>query len=102
MLPAVVAEGDVALDLSLAIECDSAGATLSAACMLHENVIAGGVIAISDLELLPVVGDAGLEGQPIAAAAEAEDRLQDDTVEPSRGARIPGPAAAAGVGRLAI
>ena len=55
--------------------------------------------AVVQLELRPLGGKAWLESQPAALEPESQQRLQDQAIHPAGRARVPGPAAAAGVRR---
>src|SRR5262249_44165782 len=58
--------------------------------------------AVDDLESGPMGRDAGVEAEPVTAAVQTEDRLEDGRVEPGGGAGVPSPAAAADVRRAAV
>src|SRR5688500_19374557 len=55
-----------------------------------------------DLVARPGARDAGIDPEPGAAQAEAQDPLDAGLVHPTRRPRVPGPAAAADVGRLGV
>src|SRR6266576_5880045 len=62
------------------------------------DVIAGAAETPDDGILGPGRGDAGIQLEARAVALEAEDALQARAVHPARGARVPRPTAAPGVG----
>src|SRR5947209_3642094 len=59
-------------------------------------------VAVFDLELAPVRGDARVEREPVAPLREPDQRFQGGAVEPRGGAGVPRPAAAADVWREAV
>src|SRR5438105_7791568 len=66
------------------------------------DVIAGAAETPDDGILGPGRGDAGIQLEAPTVALEAEDALQTRAVHPARGARVPRPTAAPGVGRVSV
>ena len=66
------------------------------------DVVHGFAVAVVDLERLPVRRQAGLEMQLVHFQAQAQQGFDDEAVHPAGRAGVPGPAAAAGVGRQGI
>src|SRR5882724_4248559 len=66
------------------------------------DVIAGAAETPDDGILGPGRGDAGIQLEARTVALEAEDALQARAVHPARGARVPRPTAAPGVGRVSV
>src|SRR5919201_4927443 len=72
--------------------------------VLHLDLVDGaGAGTVGDAIAGPRAGRAGTQDDRVSVLyPEAEDRLERDTIEPSRGARVPAPAAAALVRRLTV
>ena len=66
------------------------------------DVIDGLAVAVVHVEAGPARRRARLDAQAIDLEAEPEQRLGDQPVHPARRARVPGPAAAAGVLRVGV
>src|SRR5215470_18923090 len=99
---AVVGHRDDRLGLELVVEPDGGGARVEPLGILDGDLVGCRSKAVDDLESGPMGRDAGVEADPVTAAVQAEDRLEDGRVEPGGGAGVPGPAPATDVGRATV
>src|SRR5436309_14177449 len=85
-----------------AVELDARYSARHAAGVLDRDLIARRVVAEAELEAGPGARDARVEVKRAAPDAEAQDPLDAGAMHPARGARVPGPAAAAHVRWLGV
>src|SRR5262249_44156007 len=98
----VVAQGHDAACRRLPVHGDRPDAPAGARRVVHPDVVRGRTESVGDLIPGPAGRDARLDAERIAPDADADDRLDGPAVQPAGRARVPGPAAAAGMRRGAI
>src|SRR6185312_15704344 len=90
----------------LAVQFDARHAAANVVRILYLDVVGAGMLLaampIAELKAGPALRDARVDAQPVAAQAEAENRLQRGAIKPGGRAGVPGPAAAADVRRHRI
>ena len=89
-------DGRAAAD-GFAVDFDGLDALADVVGVEDFNFVAAGVIAEGQVIVRPVAGDAGVHEKRGSAQAKSENPFNARAVHPSRGAGVPGPAAAAGV-----
>src|SRR5579883_2220460 len=98
----IVGQWDDRLGLKLVVEPDPHGARFEPVGILDGDPVGCRAKVVTDFKAGPVGRDPGIELEPIPAAVQPQDCLEDGHVEPGGRAGVPGPAPAADVGRAAV
>jgi hypothetical protein len=77
----IVHQRDLAIGDGLGIQCDGPDSTASAGRILHYDVIGRRAVAAGEFVTRPVRRDIGLDPQPVAPPAKAENCLQADAFD---------------------
>src|SRR3984957_2667055 len=99
MFAPVVTQGHNSARHDLAVDLDRLHAPAEAGQVLHSDSVGRAPVTVGDLVSRPLPRDARLESERVAGWTDTEDCFQGDAVQPAGRARVPRPAAAAGVRR---
>src|SRR5687767_5802824 len=98
----VVYERDLVSRYGVAVYCNGTNIASLAYGVVHDDVVDGRSVAISDLVMWPIRRDAGVYPNTVASLVKAEDRFEADTIKPTGRAGIPSPATASRMRRRSV
>ena len=79
----VVHERDLAIGHGMRVYRNGTHAAARACCVLHDDMVDRGAVAVGQLVARPIRRDAGIDPQTVPSLVEAEDRLEADAIQPA-------------------